>query len=293
MSYSFHFALFPQSMSTESHPIDLSSDIEIEDAMSSTTPIVPPTLPTPPLPLPARSEDTEAFYEEEVAPTPQISPRASPLVTRAPTESLSHTTPVSTEPTLMFRRKKTIRVASKRVRRATTTIQISVIPAPPPPSDLPPATPETTPSPTLLLPPKKRARLTSVTTPTTQLSDAPLPSQYHVGECSRAVAARVPTLTTLDAQLGEHQELIDQLRDELPEIRDRAVQTQEAQRDDHLELAVLRERVTAMEGREIASQIHIGHLGEIIVAMDREIRRLRGGPGGPGAPGGSGAPGGA
>ena len=38
-----------------------------------------------------------------------------------------------------------------------------------------------------------------------------------------------------------------------------------------------------MENREVALQLRVEHLEEIIVMMDREIRRLRGGPGG--APG--------
>ena len=69
-------------MSSNSCHIITLSNVDIEDAMSSTTPIV--------------------------APTPQISLIAPPLVTRALTYSSSHTIQVSTESTLMFRRSKTI-----------------------------------------------------------------------------------------------------------------------------------------------------------------------------------------
>ena len=97
----------------------------------------------------------------------------------------------------------------------------------------------------------------------------------------------------LEARQEGHQELIDQLRDELPEIRDRAQMTQEAQGEQAHQLAVAQERMTAAETREAALQLRVEHLEEIVVAMDREIRRLRGGPGGSGAPGASRAPGGA
>lgn len=94
----------------------------------------------------------------------------------------------------------------------------------------------------------------------------------------------------LEARRMGHQELIDQLRDELPEIRDRAQMTQETQGDQAHQLAVAQERMTAAETREAALQLRVEHLEEIVVAMDREICRLRGGPG---APGSSRAPGGA
>ena len=58
-------------MSSNSRPIVILSDVYIVDAMSSTTPIV--------------------------APIPQISLIAPPLVTRAPTDSLFYTIPVSIE----------------------------------------------------------------------------------------------------------------------------------------------------------------------------------------------------
>ena len=90
-----------------------------------------------------------------------------------------------------------------------------------------------------------------------------------------------------------HRELIDQLRGELPEIWDRAQTTQEAQGELTHQLAVAHERLTVMERRDVSSQLRVQHLEEIVVAMDREICRLRGEPGASGAPGPSGAPGGA
>jgi chromosome segregation ATPase len=87
-------------------------------------------------------------------------------------------------------------------------------------------------------------------------------------------------------QLG-HQELIDQLRGELPGIRDRAQATQETQWEHVDQLALLRERLTVMERRDVSTQLRVQHLEEIMVAMDREIRRLRGEPGPSGASGGA------
>ena len=97
----------------------------------------------------------------------------------------------------------------------------------------------------------------------------------------------------LETRQQVHQELIDQLRDELPEIRDRAEQTQDAQRQEAQEIALLRERLAVVESRDATRQLRIEHLEEMIVLMDREIHRLRGRPGGSGAPGVSGAPDGA
>ena len=90
-----------------------------------------------------------------------------------------------------------------------------------------------------------------------------------------------------------HQEEIELLRDELPEIRDRAQATQETQWEQVDQLALLRERLVILERRDVSSQLRVQHLEEIVVAMDREIRRLRGEPGASGAPGPSRAPGGA
>ena len=55
-------------------------------------------------------------------------------------------------------------------------------------------------------------------------------------------------------QLG-HQEQIDLLRDELPEIRDRAQATQETQWEKTHQLAVTQERLTMMEGRDASFQL--------------------------------------
>jgi hypothetical protein len=72
-------------MSSDPNLIILSSDTDIEDAMSSTA-VLPPIPPVPELPLLASGEDTEPFEEDEVAPTPHISPIAPLDVTRAPTD---------------------------------------------------------------------------------------------------------------------------------------------------------------------------------------------------------------
>ena len=333
-------------MSSDSTPIIISSDSDIEDAMSSTIPIHAPTQapvqPAPSLPSLTHEEDTEAFYEDEEAPTPQDPAGVPPLVTRSPTESSSHTTPDSTFSPLLFPRRKTIVGARKSVVRPTTTIQITAHPTLPSPPTIPTTIPTTT---TSCLPPKKRARFTSPTpSPTDTTTTPPPPTRFHIGETSRAAAARAPTALTLDAQLGEQQvqidglsyridglryrldgevetrlgeaeeqiegliqgrvsidlshqglwdqqrenlELIDQLRDELPEIRDRAEMTQEAQGRQGQELTSLRQRVTDVESREDALQRTVEQLREMIVIMDREIRLLRGGPGGSGAPGGA------
>ena len=90
----------------------------------------------------------------------------------------------------------------------------------------------------------------------------------------------------LETRQMEDHEQIAQLRDELPEIRDRAQMTQEAQGDQAHELALTRDRLAIMESRETALQIRVEHLEEIVVAMDREIRHLRDGSSGSGAPGG-------
>ena len=193
------------------------------------------------------------------------------------------------------------------------------------------------------MPLRKRARFTTPASPTTETSDIPPPPVYHVGESSRAAAAREPTDVTLEDQLGAQQEqvdslgyrvdevittrleaaeeqveglllgrvsidvsyhglearqlgqreMIDQLRGELPEIRDRAQTTQEAQGELTHQLAVAHERLAMMEGRDAVFQLRVQHLEEIAVTMDREIRRLRSAPGASGAPGPSRAPGGA
>lgn len=71
----------------------------------------------------------------------------------------------------------------------------------------------------------------------------------------------------------------------MPEIRDRAQMTQEIQEHQAHQLALAQDRLTVVENRESALQLQVEHLEEIIVAIDGEIRRLRGGPGG--APGGA------
>lgn len=324
-------------MSSNSRPIIILSDVDIEDAMSSTIPMVTPVQPAPL--SPPLAQDTEAFYEDEVAPTPQISPIAPPLVTRPLTDSSSHTSSVPAEPVLMFPRRKTVIGARKSVRRVTTTFRTPAIPTLPPSSDLPTTTPATTPSPALSLPPKKRARCTTPALPTTQISDLPPPAHYHIGESSRAAAARVPTALTLDAQLTDqqgqlarlsyrvdeilaprldvveedvedlvqgrvsidvsyhgletrqlaHQELIDQLRDELPEIRDRAEQTQEELRRQAIELASVRAALTASQSRETDLQLRVEQLEKVAISMAKVVKTWRRGPDGPGGP--SGAPG--
>jgi chromosome segregation ATPase len=91
----------------------------------------------------------------------------------------------------------------------------------------------------------------------------------------------------LEARQLRHQEEIELLRDELPEIRDRAQATQETQWEQVDQLTLLRERVVVLERRDASSQLRLEHLEETVVAMDREIRRLRGEPGPSRAPGGA------
>jgi hypothetical protein len=201
-------------MSSNSRPIDIPSDSDVEDAMSSTTPILAPVHPAPLLPSLAPSEDTEAFYEDEVAPTPQLSPSAPPLVTRTPTESSSHTTPVPAYTTLMFPRRKTIIGARKSVCRATTIIRTPTHPTLP----SSPAIPTIIPTSTSCLPLKKRARFTAPVLPFTETTYTPPPTQFHIGESSRAAAARGPTAPTLEAQLSAQQEQMDRLGYRVDEI---------------------------------------------------------------------------
>ena len=198
-------------MFSSSRPIIILSEIDVEDAMSSTSPVIPPVHPTPLVPPLAASNDTEAFYEDEVAPTPQISPIAPPMVTRAPTESLSHSTPVSSEPTPLLRRSKTIMGPRKRVHFVATT---SRAPTPPPSS---PVVPTTSPSSTSCLPLKKRARFITSVSPDTEPSYTPPPAHYHVGESSRTAAARAPTSLSLEAQLTEQQGEMIRLRHQVEE----------------------------------------------------------------------------
>ena len=91
----------------------------------------------------------------------------------------------------------------------------------------------------------------------------------------------------LEARQLRHQEQIDLLRGELPEIRDRAQATQETQWEQVDQLTLFRERVIVLERRDASSRLRLEHLEEIVVAMDREIRRLRGEPGPSRAPGGA------
>lgn len=132
------------------------SDSDVEGSMSSTA--VSPLIPlVHVLPLLASGEDTEPFEEEEVAPTPHISPIAPPDVTRAPTYISSPATSIPSEPKLMFPRSKTTIGARKSVRTATSTFRIPTVPTLPEP----PAIPTTTSISSSLLPLRKRARFTT------------------------------------------------------------------------------------------------------------------------------------
>ena len=302
----------------------------------SSTAVSPLVSPTPELPLLASDDDTEPFEEEETAPTPHVHPTVPLDVTRVPTDIPSPTTTIHSEPRLMFPRDKTIQVARKRVRYATSTYR--TLPSPTVPTPPPPAIPTATPISTSLLPLRKRARFTTPDSPTTTESEsAEPPPVYHIGESSRAAAARSPTAVTLEDQMGaqqeqvdrlgyrvdeiittrletveeqvedlvqgrvgidmsyhglearqlRHQEEIELLRDELPEIRDRAQATQETQWEQVDQLTLIRERLVILERRDASFQLRVQHLEEIVVAMDREIRRLRGEPGPSRAPGGA------
>lgn len=304
------------------------SDSDDEGSGSSTA-ASPFVSPTSELPLLASDDDTEPFEEEETAPTPHVHPTVPTDIPSSPT------TTIHSEPRLMFPRDKTIQTARKRVRYATSTYRS--LPSPTVPTPPPPAIPTTTPIPTSLLPLRKRARLTTPDSPTTETADLSPPPVYHIGESSRAAAARGPTAATLGDQLDaqqeqvdslgyrvdeiittrleavkeqvedliqgrvsidvsyhglearqlRHQEEIELLRDELPEIRDRAQATQETQWEQVDQLALLRERLVILERRDASFQLRVQHLEEIVVAMDREIRRLRGEPGPSRAPGGA------
>jgi hypothetical protein len=294
------------------------SDSDDEGSTSSTA-VSPLVSPTPELPLLASDDDTEPFEEEETAPTSHVHPTI-PTDIPSPTT----TTTIHSKPRLMFPRDKTIQVPRKRVRYATSTYKS--LPSPTVPTPPPPAIPTTTPMTTTLLPLRKRARFTTPDSPITETADLSPPPVYHVGESSRAAAARGPTAVTLEDQLGAqqeqvdrmgyrvdeiittrleaveeqvedliqgrvsidvsyhglearqlgHQEQIDLLRDELPEIRDRAQATQESQWEQADQLALLRQRLVVLERRDASFQLRVQHLEEIVVAMDREIRRLRG-----------------
>lgn len=175
------------------------SDSDVEGSLSFTAfspPPIPLVLVLPPL---APSDDTEPFEEEETAPTPHVSPIAPPEVTRVPTDISSPATTIPSEPRLMFPRRKTTLVDRKSVRPATSTFRIPAISTVPTP---PPAIPATTSISTSLLPLRKRARFTTPDSPTTETADLPPPPVYHIGESSRAAAARGPTAVTLEDQLG-------------------------------------------------------------------------------------------
>ena len=310
------------------------SDSDDEGSVSSTA-VSPLVSPTPELPLLASDDDTEPFEDEEMAPTPHVHPTIPLDVTHVPTDTPSPTTTVHSEPRLMFPREKTVQGPRKRVRISTSTYRS--LPSPTVPTPPPPALPTTTTMPTSLLPLRKRARLTTPDSPTTETDDFSPPPEYHIGESSRAAAARSPTAVTLEDQMGaqqeqvdrlgyrvdeiittrletveeqvedlvqgrvsidvsyhglearqlRHQEEIELLRDELPEIRDRAQATQETQWEQVDQLTLLRERVVILERRDASFQLRVEHLEEIVVAMDREIRRLRGEPGPSRAPGGA------
>jgi hypothetical protein len=304
------------------------SDSDDEGSTSSTA-VSPLVSPTPELPLLASDDDTEPFEEEETAPTPHVHPTVPTDIPSSPT------TTIHSEPRLMFPRDKTVQGPRKRVRIATSTYRS--LPSPTVPTPPPPVIPTTTPIPTSLLPLRKRARLTTPDSPITETDDLSPPPEYHIGESSRAAAARDPTAVTLEDQLDaqqeqvdslgyrvdeiittrleaveeqvedliqgrvsidvsyhglearqlRHQEEIELLRDELPEIRDRAQATQETQWEQVDQLTLLRERVVVLERRDASSQLRLEHLEETVVAMNHEIRRLRGEPGPSRAPGGA------
>jgi hypothetical protein len=267
------------------------SDSDDEGSTSSTA-VSPLVSPTSELPLLASDDYTEPFEEEETAPTSHVHPTIPTDIPSSPT------TTTHSEPRLMFPRDKTVQGPRKRVRIATSTYRS--LPSPTVPTPPPLAIPTTTPMSTTLLPLRKRARLTTSDSPTTETDDLSPPPVYHVGESSRAAAARGPTAVTLEDQLGAqqeqvdrmgyrvdeiittrleaveeqvedliqgrvgidvsyhglearqlgHQEQIDLLRDELPEIRDRAQATQETQWEQVDQLALLRERLVILERRD-------------------------------------------
>lgn len=278
------------------------SDSDDEGSMSSTA-VSPLVSPAPELPLLASDDDTEPFEEEETAPTPHVHLTVPLDVARVPTDIPSPTTTIHSEPRLMFPRSKTIQVARKSVHHATSTFR--TLPSPTVPTPPPPAIPTTTTISTSLLPLRKRARFTTPDSPTTETADLSPPPVYHIGESSRAAAARGPTAVTLEDQLGaqqeqvdrlgyrvdeiittrleaveeqvedliqgrvgidvsyhglearqlRHQEQIDLLRDELPEIRDRAQATQETQWEQVDQLALIRERLVVLERRDASFQL--------------------------------------
>ena len=321
-------------MSSDSHPIILSSDTDIEDVVSSSTAVAPPVHSAPQSPLLASTEDTEPFEEGEFAPTPQISPIAPPSVTLAPSDPSVHVATVHPGQTSSPRvRTKIRRTARKRVHSFTITSLASPttqIPPPPPTvAHLPSHSRD--PIPSSDVPPKKRARVYTTGPHTTETQDTPPPARYTIGESSRAATSRGPTAYTLDAQLGDQQGQIDrlryrvdeilssrledveegveglvqgrvsidvsyhglerrqmqvhesmvQLRGELPELYGRVQRSQEEQGRQAHELALARDRLAIVESREAALQVRVERLEKIVVIMDKEIRRLRGGPGGP------------
>lgn len=88
-------------------------------------------------------------------------------------------------------------------------------------------------------------------------------------------------------QLQDH-DSITELRGELPELFARAQTSHEEHQRQAGELATIQTRLTASETREADLQLRIQHLEEIVVMLNREIRRLRDGSGGSGgAPGGA------
>ena len=81
--------------------------------------------------------------------------------------------------------------------------------------------------------------------------------------------------------MAEDHEHVARLRDEIPELSDRAQPSEENQHRQDGELAAAHARLTASEAREAALQLRVQHLEEIVVAMHREFRQFRRGPGGP------------
>lgn len=312
-------------MSTDSRPIVLSSDTDMPDAMSSTavpSPLHPVSTPVPVVPvfqsqLVAVTQDTEAFSEAEVAPTPHVSPVAPASVLRAPTLSPSHAAPVQLGQTTSSRRHRRFRNARKSVRITTPTPVIPTTPISPSHS----VTSAAAPTPTQPSPPEKRARHTPSSLPT-ETSD-PSPTQFHVGESSRAAAARESPTVTLDAQIVDLQRQMDRLAlqvdvsvdgrlDTIEEeieglvigrvgidvsyhgLEARQGQTQERVFQLGHQLSMVWEwfvlvwdHLIRSETREAALQHRVEHLEEVVITMDHEIAYLKGGAGPPGAPGGA------
>ena len=89
----------------------------------------------------------------------------------------------------------------------------------------------------------------------------------------------------LETRQMEDHEQIAQLRDELPEIRDRAQMTQEAQGHQAHKLALARDRLAIVEGRELATRLQVHELTALVASLTAQVRELQSRLGG--APGGA------